>query len=129
MSYQPETPILVQRPQSRGLIWVEDWYGMWYEKCHIITYLSYTSMRLSSYLSELIVCRNYIAIFGIWCNNVILYLHSYTVTHFMQQRKMIHSSINGRFRVKTTEVRRVHVHSSLLVVISNQNASNKKKIV
>ena len=37
------------------------------------------------------------------------------------------SSVNGRFRVKTTEVRRVHVHSSLLVVTSNQNASNKKK--
>jgi hypothetical protein len=39
----------------------------------------------------------------------------------------IDSSINGRFRVKTTEVRRVHMHSSLLVVTSNQNASNKKK--
>ena len=38
-----------------------------------------------------------------------------------------YSSVNGRFRVKTTEVRRVHVHSSLLVVTSNQNASNKKK--
>jgi hypothetical protein len=38
-----------------------------------------------------------------------------------------HSSVNGHFRVKTTEVRRVHVHSSLLVVASNQNASNKKK--
>ena len=37
-----------------------------------------------------------------------------------------YSSVNGRFRVKTTEVRRVHVHSSLLVVTSNQNASNKK---
>ena len=37
------------------------------------------------------------------------------------------SSVNGRFRVKTTEVRRVHVQSSLLVVTSNQNASNKKK--
>ena len=37
------------------------------------------------------------------------------------------SSVNGRFRVETTEVRRVHVHSSLLVVTSNQNASNKKK--
>ena len=38
-----------------------------------------------------------------------------------------YSSVNGRFRVKTTEVRRVHVLSSLLVVTSNQNASNKKK--
>jgi hypothetical protein len=38
-----------------------------------------------------------------------------------------YSSVNDRFRVKTTEVRRVHVHSSLLVVTSNQNASNKKK--
>jgi hypothetical protein len=38
-----------------------------------------------------------------------------------------YSSVNGRFRVETTEVRRVHVHSSLLVVTSNQNASNKKK--
>ena len=27
----------------------------------------------------------------------------------------LYSSVNGRFRVKTTEVRRVHVHSSLLV--------------
>ena len=39
------------------------------------------------------------------------------------------SSVNGRFRIETTEVRRVHVHSSLLVVTSNQNASNKKRIV
>jgi hypothetical protein len=31
---QPETPIL---------IWVEGWYGMWYEKWHIITYFSYFS--------------------------------------------------------------------------------------
>jgi hypothetical protein len=59
MSYQPETPILAQGPNPRGLIWVEGWCGMWYEKCHIITYLSYTSMRLSSYLWELIVFRNW----------------------------------------------------------------------
>jgi hypothetical protein len=48
------------------------------------------------------------------------------------QRELIveisNSSVNGCFRVETTEVRRVHVHSSLLVVTSNQNASNKKKI-
>jgi hypothetical protein len=33
-----------------GLIWVEGWYGMSYEKCHIIIYLSYTwfSKDLSS---------------------------------------------------------------------------------
>jgi hypothetical protein len=36
-------------------IGVSGWYDMWYEKCHIITYLSYTSMRLCSYLWELIV--------------------------------------------------------------------------
>jgi hypothetical protein len=36
-----------------------------------------------------------------------------------------HSFVNGRFRMETTEVRRVHVHSSLLVATSNQNASNK----
>jgi hypothetical protein len=77
MSYQPETPILAQGPETRGLIWVEGWYGMWYEKCHIITYLSYTSMRLSSFLWELIVFRNHVAWFGIWCNNVILYLRFY----------------------------------------------------
>ena len=46
---------------------------------------------------------------------------------FKRQSKNKSSSVNGRFRVKTTEVRRVHVHSSLLVVTSNQNASNKKK--
>jgi hypothetical protein len=40
-----------------------------------------------------------------------------------------HSSVNGCFRVETTELRRVHVHSSLLVVTSNQNASNRKKFV
>ena len=45
----------------------------------------------------------------------------------IMEEPIIHSSVNGRFRVKTTEVRRVHVHSSLLVVTSNQNASNKKK--
>ena len=44
----------------------------------------------------------------------------------MKLSKNYFSSVNGRFRVKTTEVRRVHVHSSLLVVTSNQNASNKK---
>jgi hypothetical protein len=64
---------------SQGLIWVEGWYGMWYEKWHIITYLSYTSMRLSSYLWELIIFRNSIAWFGIWCNNVIIYLRFYYV--------------------------------------------------
>ena len=77
MSYQPESPILAQGPKARGVIWVEGWYGMWYEKCHIITYLSYTTMRLSSYLWELIVFRNHVAWFGIWCNNVILYLRFY----------------------------------------------------
>ena len=41
----------------------------------------------------------------------------------------VFSSVNGHFRVETTELRRVHVHSSLLVVTSNQNGSNKKKIV
>ena len=44
-----------------------------------------------------------------------------------KDNKNNYSSVNGRFRVKTTEVRRAHVHSSLLVVTSNQNASNKKK--
>jgi hypothetical protein len=34
--YQPETPIL-----ARGLIWVEGWYDMWCEKCHIIIYIYY----------------------------------------------------------------------------------------
>ena len=43
--------------------------------------------------------------------------------------KIEFSSVNGHFRVETTELRRMHVHSSLLVVTSNQNASNKKKIV
>jgi hypothetical protein len=40
-----------------------------------------------------------------------------------------HSSVNGRFRVETIELRRAHVHSSLLVATSNHSASNKKKIV
>ena len=43
-------------------------------------------------------------------------------------KKSLYSSVNG-FRVETTELRRVHVLSSLLVVTSNQNASDKKKIV
>jgi hypothetical protein len=38
-----------------------------------------------------------------------------------------YSSVNGRFRVETNEVSRVHVHSSLPVVTSNQNAASKKK--
>ena len=42
---------------ARNVRWVEGWYGMWYENCHIITYLSYTSMRLSSYLWELILIQ------------------------------------------------------------------------
>jgi hypothetical protein len=49
---------------------------------------------------------------------------SYKATFSLQKG---YSSVNGRFWVKTTEVRRVHMHSSLLVVTSNQNASNKKK--
>ena len=49
------------------------------------------------------------------------------VTRQVSLLKQKLSSVNGRFRVKTTVVRRVHVHSSLLVVTSNQNASNKKK--
>ena len=35
--YQPVTPISA----AQGLKWVEGWYGVWYEKCHIIIYLSY----------------------------------------------------------------------------------------
>jgi hypothetical protein len=80
ITYQPETAILAQGPKARGLIWVEGWYSMWYEKCHIITYLSYNSMRLSSYVWELIVFRNgfnHVGWFGIWRNNVILYLRCY----------------------------------------------------
>ena len=46
MSYQPETPILAQGPKARGIIWVEGLYVMQCEKCHVIAYLSYTSMRL-----------------------------------------------------------------------------------
>ena len=33
----PETPISARMPKARGL----DWYGIWYENCHIIIYLSY----------------------------------------------------------------------------------------
>ena len=36
MSCQPETPILAQGQKAWGLKWVEDWYGTWYEKCHVI---------------------------------------------------------------------------------------------
>jgi len=36
-----------------------------------------------------------------------------------------YSSVIGRFRVETTELRRVHLHLSLFVVTSNQNASSK----
>jgi hypothetical protein len=39
--------------------------------------------------------------------------------------KIISSSVNGRFRVKTTEVRRVHVHSSLLVVTWSEQVKNE----
>ena len=53
---------------GRGLRWHVIW------KMHII---AYTSMRFSPYLWELIVFRNHIAWFGIWCNNVILYLRFY----------------------------------------------------
>ena len=34
--------MLAQGPKDRGLVWVEGWYGMYNEKCHIISYLSYT---------------------------------------------------------------------------------------
>ena len=39
--YQPWTPISARGPQALGLIWVFGWYGVWYENCHIIIYLSY----------------------------------------------------------------------------------------
>ena len=39
--YQPETPIWAPGPKARGLIWAEGWYGVWYENCQIIIYLSY----------------------------------------------------------------------------------------
>jgi hypothetical protein len=45
------------------------WYGIFHTTCHI--------NRLSSYLWKLIVFRNHVAWFGIWCNNVILYLRFY----------------------------------------------------
>jgi hypothetical protein len=43
---------------------------------------------------------------------------------------LCHVVVPGIMNVRchlTTELRRVHVHSSLLVVTSNQNSSNKKK--
>ena len=39
--YQPKTPISARGSKARGLIWVEGWYGVWHENCHIIIYLSY----------------------------------------------------------------------------------------
>ena len=61
--------------------------------------------------------------------NTVCVWHQYTQTRTKNVNKTWHSSVNGHFRVETTELRRVHVHSSLLVVTSNQNASNKEKIV
>ena len=59
----------------------------------------------------------------------VVFIASFTSSSFWNMLLVFnkYSSVNGRFRVKTTEVRRVHVHSSLLVVAFNQNASNKKK--
>ena len=49
--------------------------------------------------------------------------------NFKKKKKKKNSSVNGHFRIETTKLKRVHVHSSLLVVTSNQNAFNKKKII
>jgi hypothetical protein len=59
ISYQPSTHISLWAfchwaNMGRGLIWHVIW------KFHIITYLSYTSMRFSSYLRDLIVFRNHV---------------------------------------------------------------------
>ena len=51
-------------------------------------------------------------------------VNRYTNTSLIKKQN---SSVDDRFQVKTTEVRRVHVHLCLLVVTSNQNASNKKR--
>ena len=51
MSYQPEMPILAQGPNVRRLIWVEGWYGMWYEKCHIIIIDEYMAFFILHLLS------------------------------------------------------------------------------
>ena len=59
---------------------------------------------------------------------VVFSFHTRIITRVEKHyEKPEYSFVNGRFRVKTTEVRRVYVHSSLLVVTSNQNASNKKQ--
>jgi hypothetical protein len=47
--------------------------------------------------------------------------------HYTNPFNKDYSSVNGRFRMETNEVRGVHVHSSLLLVTSIQNAANKKK--
>ena len=43
ISYPMSTqdPISARGLKARGLIWVKGWYGVWYENCHIIIYLSY----------------------------------------------------------------------------------------
>ena len=37
--YQLETTISAWGPKARGLIWVEGWYGVWYENSHTTDYL------------------------------------------------------------------------------------------
>jgi hypothetical protein len=55
---------------------------------------------------------------------VVFSFHTRIITRVEKHyEKPEYSSVNGRFLVKTTEVRRVYVHPSLLVVTSNQNAS------
>ena len=71
--------------------------------------------------------------FQIVCLSVLLNLQDegYSRTCFTHYSRYLlqYSSINGRFWVQTTELRRVHMYSSLLVVTSNYNASNKTKSV
>ena len=78
------------------------------------TWIQYVSIHITIILlecSRLFFSPNY---FLFWRSAIFLS----TLSNF--------SSVNGRFRVETTELRRVHVHLSLLVT-SNQNTSNKKK--
>ena len=60
-------------------------------------------------------------------SSMLRFTEFYTIADFSVQKhyKCLISSVIGRFRVETTELRRVHVLSSLLVVTSNHNASNK----
>ena len=92
MPYQPETTIL-----ARALIWVEGWYGMWYEKCHIII--------CGYYLLFLLFVLFYVSLINI-------------LLHHFQHTDSGNENIDWLNQIKWTTMQIYNIKGALLILVA-----------